>query len=81
MGRFYFHLKDGEEIFHDDEGAEFPDVDAAKQEAEHSAREFLCEALKTRKPRVPGAFVIADEAGRTLYVLPLAAVLPEPLKK
>jgi hypothetical protein len=39
------------------------------------------EAIKFGKPKVPEAFVIADEAGRTLLELPLTEALPEPLKK
>jgi hypothetical protein len=81
MGRFYFHVKDGDELIADDEGTDLPSIEAAKLEADHAIREILCEALKTRAARVPEAFVIADEAGRTLHVLPFAAVLPEPLKK
>jgi len=33
------------------------------------------------KQRVPDAFVVADESGRELYTVPLATVLPWPLKK
>ena len=82
MGRFFFHVKSGDELIPDEEGEELPDVAAAKREAERSAREILCEAIKAGKADVPDAFVIADEAGRTLHVLPLVAVLPErPTKK
>jgi len=54
-----------------------PDCDTAKQEALHSARELLSNAIGAGKPKVPEAFVIADEAGQMLDVVPLAAVLPE----
>jgi hypothetical protein len=81
MGRFYFHLRDGEDLILDDEGTELPNVEAAKKEAVHSAREFLCEAIKTGKSNIPDAFVIADEAGQTLEELPFRALLPERLKK
>jgi hypothetical protein len=81
MGHFYFHLKDGDELIADDEGADLPSVEAAKVEADHAIREMLCDALKSRAEKVPEALVIADESGRTLHVLPFAAVLPEPLKK
>jgi hypothetical protein len=81
MGRFYFHIMKGDELIPDDEGTELPDVAAATREALKSARELLAEAIKVGKPKVPDALVIADEAGRTVEVLPLAAVLPEPFKK
>ena len=81
MARFYFHLQDGGELIPDPEGTELPDCDTARQEAFQSARELLANAIKAGKPKVPEAFVIADEAGRMLDVVPLAAVLPMTLKK
>ena len=81
MARFYFHLKDGEELLTDDDGVDLPDVSHAKHEAIQSARELLAEAIKTGRPEVPEAFVISDEAGRTLFELPMVEVLPGPLKK
>ena len=42
----------------------------------------MAEAIKSGRPEVvPEAFVIADEAGRALALVPFAAVLPRPLKK
>src|SRR3954447_10813789 len=81
MARFYFHLQDGGELIPDPEGTELPDCETAKQEALHSARELLSNAIRSGKPKVPEAFVIADEAGRMLDVVPLAAVLPATIKK
>jgi hypothetical protein len=81
MGRFYFHLQAGDQIVRDDEGTDLPDLSAAQREALLSAREFLAEAIKSGRPQVPEAFVIADEGGRTLGIVWLAALLPEPLKK
>jgi hypothetical protein len=61
---------------------ELPSLQEAKREALQGARELLAEAIKRGKPRVvPEAFVIADEAGRTLHELPLVELLPQPLKK
>jgi hypothetical protein len=42
---------------------------------------FLAEAIKSGRPEDPEAFVIADEEGRALAILPFTAVLPRPLKK
>jgi hypothetical protein len=81
MARFYFHLQGGGELLHDPEGADLPDLNAARHEAWLSARELLSEAIKYGRETVPEAFVIADEAGRKLDVVPLALVLPKPLKK
>ena len=46
-----------------------------------AAREILAEAIRSGRPKIPDAFVIADEAGRALDTILLAAVLPESLKK
>ena len=81
MGRFYFHLRDGDELLPDDEGADLPDFSAARREAVLAAREFLAEAIKSGRQKVPDAFVIADESGRTLDTILLVTLLPEPLKK
>ena len=81
MGRYYFHLRQGDELIPDEEGTELPDVLAATREALQSARELLADAIKAGKPKVYDAFVIADEAGQTVEVLTFVAVLPEPLKK
>ena len=81
MGRFYFHLQDGGELIPDLEGTDLPNCDAARQEALQSAREILSDAIRAGKPKTPEAFVIADEAGRMLDILPLAVVLPDRWKK
>ena len=65
MGRFYFHLSDGEEITLDEEGTELPDLSAAEGEAVQAARELLAEAIKSGKPDVPELFVICGSSGPT----------------
>jgi hypothetical protein len=81
MERFYFHLQAGDQIVPDDEGTDLLDLSAAEHEAILAARELLAEAIKSGKQEVPEAFVIADEEGRALALVPLAAVLPTPWKK
>ena len=81
MRRFYFHLRAGDELVPDEEGIDLPDLSAARREAIAAARELLAEAIKDGKPNVPEAFVIADEEGREIDTVLLAAVLPENLKK
>jgi len=81
MGRFYFHLKQNNELLPDEEGIELPSVEAARTEALKTVRELVSQAITAGKPNVPEALVIADEAGRTLEIVPLASVLPKSLKK
>jgi len=81
MRRFYFHLRAGDELVPDEEGIDLPDFAAARCEAIEAARELLAEAIKDGRAEVPEAFVIADEEGREIDTVPLAAVLPENLKR
>jgi hypothetical protein len=81
MGRFYFHLQAADQIVPDDEGAELPDLSAAEHEAILAARELLAEAIKSGRPEAPEAFVIADEEGRALALVPFTEVLPRRLRK
>jgi len=80
MGRFYFHLKSGDDLIPDEEGTELPDLTAATQEVLGAARELLANAIRWQSLNVPEAVVVADETGNTLRVLPLVDVLPDPLK-
>jgi hypothetical protein len=81
MRRFYFHLQAGDQIVPDNEGTELPDLSAAEHEAILAARELLAGAISSGEPEVPEAFVIADEEGRALALVPFTAVLPRPLRK
>jgi hypothetical protein len=80
MGRFYFHLRHGDQLIPDDEGQELPDTSRALREAMLAARELLASAIKSGKERVPEAIVIADESGQPIETIRLAAVLPKTLK-
>jgi hypothetical protein len=79
MGRFYFHLRAGDELISDDVGIDLPDLSAAKREAVLSARELLAEAIKSGRQRVPDAFVIADDEGRPLDIVLLGLRAPQHL--
>jgi hypothetical protein len=65
---FYrFHVQDVSGFFEDDEGIDLPDLHAALSEALRSAREVLDEL-----PSEAGMqFVIADEAGRVVLMVPI----------
>jgi hypothetical protein len=81
MARYYFHLLAGDRLIPDEEGVDLPDLSAVHREVQLSARELLAEAIKTGKPRVAQAFVVADETGREIHAVALASILPEPFKK
>ena len=80
MGRFYFHIRSGGQVIVDQEGADFPDADAARQEAFASARQIVAEAIRYGNEEAPKEFVIADSEGRELEIVRFAAVLPKGLK-
>jgi|tagenome__1003787_1003787.scaffolds.fasta_scaffold20798982_3 hypothetical protein len=80
MARFYFHLVN-DHIVEDVEGIELAHFSEAVREAELAARELLADAIKASRSRVPAAVLITDESGKELHSLPMAAVLPAPLKR
>ena len=80
MAHFFFHVRTGEQLVHDPEGASLADLAEARHEALLAARDLLADAIKAGKERVPDAFVIADEAGQELDTVPLVAVLPKSVR-
>jgi len=79
MTRFYFHVRSGDELKLDDEGAEFADYAGALREVTLAARELLADAIRTGKPHRVDALVIADGLGRELGSVPLARLLQKAL--
>jgi hypothetical protein len=80
MGRFYFHLRSGDQIIADQEGSDLPDVTAARLEALAAARYILADAIRSGTENIPDAFVIADSEGLELDTVKFALVLPKSLK-
>jgi hypothetical protein len=81
MARYYFHLQADDQIVPDDDGVDLADLSAAKHEAILAARELLADAIMCGRSKAPEAFVITDEEGRALAIVPFTAVLPRPLRK
>ena len=77
MGRFFFHIRMGDQVISDQEGSDLPDVAAARLEALAAARYILADAIRYGTENIPEAFVIADSEGRELETVNLAVVLPE----
>jgi hypothetical protein len=80
MPKFYFHFQEGGRTVADEEGSEFSDLDAAREEAIQTARDLLSQAIRFGTAEVPDALVITDRAGRTLDAVPLVSVLPKALR-
>jgi hypothetical protein len=70
MPRFFFHIIDGDRIIEDPEGTELEDLDAARVEALHSARQLLAERLKAGDLVDGQVFEIRNEHGQLLAIVP-----------
>jgi hypothetical protein len=80
MPKFYFHFRESGRTVADEEGSEFSDLDAARDEAIQTARDLLSQAIRFGTTDVPDALVITDRAGQTLDTVLLLSVLPKPLR-
>ena len=67
--RFYFHIRDGEQIIPDLEGSELPNLAAALAEARHSARDFCIDSLRGGAMVNGRRIEIADGAGTVLETM------------
>jgi hypothetical protein len=81
MRRFHFHLRSGDQLTRDEEGADFADYTAAFQEVTLAARELVIEAIRRGGLEIAETFVIVDGLGKECGTLPLAAVLPRVRKR
>jgi hypothetical protein len=45
MPRFFFHVRDGDKLTRDVEGADFPHLEAAQDDAKTAARQMLAEQI------------------------------------
>lgn len=73
--RFFFHLRNGDQLIEDPDGTELPDLEAALTDARVSARHLLADKLRAGAVLNGQRFEITDEAGRVLAMLPLRDVL------
>jgi hypothetical protein len=75
MPRFFFHVRDGDDLSRDEEGQEFPDVEAARREAVSSNREMLSERILHGGSINHRQIEIADETGHVVEVVSTSEVL------
>lgn len=80
MPCFHFDLQKGDTINRDDDGAEFPDIAAARLEALMAAREILAEAIKSSSEDVPEYFIITDCDRTVLATIAISEALPMALR-
>ncbi|MBO0143315.1 hypothetical protein D3C87_1320790 [compost metagenome] len=75
MPRYYFHIRDGDKIAHDPEGADFVDLASAEAEAVKSARELLSQRVFDGELVDGQAFELTDENGSIAAVVKFKDVL------
>jgi hypothetical protein len=74
MPLFHFNSRTGDVVLPDTEGEELPNVAAAREVAETSAREALIEAVKT-EDTPPDCIQVTDGDGRAVVTVFLADFL------
>ena len=77
MPRFYLHIEQSRGRVEDLEGAEYSDLGAARYEAIESAREIMSDRVSQGEQADHSRFVIVDEAGETLDVVPFESALAQ----
>ena len=75
MTRFYFHIRDGEELLKDATGVELPSVEAAREEALASARDFLADEIRHGAQLDTRRFEVWDEEGVPHFILPFRGAI------
>ncbi|MGJ7043210.1 hypothetical protein J2Y63_006494 [Shinella sp. BE166] len=75
MPRFYFHIRDGDELEIDPQGTVFDTIEAAVIDARMAAREILAEKLLNDEVIDGQRFEITDEKGELVETLPFQIAL------
>ena len=75
MPRFYFHMRDGDHLLKDPDGTDLPDVEAARTEANVSARHLLADRVRAGEIIGGQRFEIVDEAGELHAIVQMRDVL------
>jgi hypothetical protein len=70
MPLYFFHIKEGDEVLHDEEGSDYPDLQAARGEAIEGIRQIVGDAVMSGSPLgLDREMHVADDAGDTLLKL------------
>jgi hypothetical protein len=80
MPRYFISFLRAGQISNDDEGEDFPDLEAAHATAMDSAREILANDIKAGSSVALEAVFITNGDGQQLASIRATDVLPEPLK-
>ncbi|WP_157985860.1 DUF6894 family protein [Teichococcus vastitatis] len=73
MPLYFFHVRTIDRLFQDVEGADFPHLEAAQDEAKTAARQLLAQQVDSDGVLIRNQqFEICDEAGQLLATVPFA---------
>jgi hypothetical protein len=81
MVRYFFHIRDGDRIIQDFEGAELPDFAAARTAATQCARSIVAVAICGGGELTGQGLIVEDEQGRCACAVRFVDVLPGALKR
>lgn len=73
--RFFLHIGDADSIIVDEEGFDFPDLDAARDEARTSIQDLLADDIRRGKATARRHINITDEHGAALDHVALAVTV------
>ena len=69
MPRFFLHVREGDKVIEDIEGAEFLSLAEARAEAIKSARELMSDKVTLAADPFDNRFEIADESGTIVLIV------------
>jgi hypothetical protein len=75
MPRYYFHVREGQHFFRDEEGQELADSEVARREAINSTREIVGEKVLHGGSLDSRTIEIADETGKVVETVTTREVL------
>ena len=79
MTLYFIDLRDAAGMIRDEEGAEFPTLEEALNEAKASARDLVKQYMDNRTPLAESCVEIRDQKGQVVAVLTVAEVLDHPV--
>lgn len=75
MPKYYFHIRNGDELEVDGTGADFASLELAVSDAKLAAREMISELLMTGEILNGQQFEITDNRGEVVATVPFQSVL------
>ncbi|NLS06393.1 hypothetical protein HGP14_24090 [Rhizobium sp. P32RR-XVIII] len=75
MARYFFHIREDDQIEEDLEGIDLPNLAAVQEEALQAAREIVAELVVQGEQIGKKRFEIVDENGDIIAVYPISAVV------